>query len=122
MKKRYKLVAALIGLAGLSSNTAVAGDTPQFPGGETALKKYVQENTRYPEIAKENGVEGIVVVGFMVTPEGELTGVKIVKFVDPDLEKEALRMVGGMPAWIPAEKEGSAIEAPAKVDVPFILE
>ena len=95
---------------------------PTYPGGEDSLKKYVRENTRYPEIARENGVEGIVVVGFMVMTDGSLQEIKVVKFVDPDLEKEALRVVSIMPAWVPAEKDGSPIEAPSQVDVPFLLE
>ncbi|MCH5234138.1 MAG: TonB family protein [Muribaculaceae bacterium] len=101
---------------------AYADSAPQFPGGEKALKKYVKENTRYPETAKENGVEGIVVIDFIVEINGQLQNFKVEKFVDPDLETEALRIVKGMPAWIPAEKEGSPVVAPAKVDVPFILE
>lgn len=101
---------------------AIASDTPSFPGGEAALKKYISDNTVYPAAAKENGVEGIVVVGFMVMPDGSLTEIKVSNFIDPDLEKEAVRVVTGMPAWIPAEKDGTPIEAPSKVDVPFILE
>lgn len=99
-----------------------ADSDPSFPGGSEALKKYVSENTRYPQSAKDNEVEGVVVVGFIVMTDGSLKEVKIVKFVDPDLEKESLRVVNGMPAWIPAQKGGVAVEAPAKVDIPFILE
>lgn len=99
-----------------------ADEKPTYPGGEEAMNKYISENTNYPEIAKENGVEGVVVVGFMVNTDGSLKNLKVQKFVDPDLEKEALRVVGAMPAWIPAEKDGSPVEAPAKVDIPFILD
>lgn len=99
-----------------------AEDKPSYPGGEEALAKYLSENVRYPEISKENGVEGIVVVGFTVNTDGSLANLKVVKFVDPDLEKEALRVVGGMPAWVPADKDGSAVAAPAQVDVPFLLD
>lgn len=111
-----------IALLLLSGIFAFADEKPSFPGGDEALKKYVAENTRYPELAKENGVEGIVVVGFIVLPDGSLNEAKIIRFIDPDLEKEALRVVMGMPAWIPAEKGGTPIEAPAKVEVPFLLE
>ncbi|MCH5238608.1 MAG: TonB family protein [Muribaculaceae bacterium] len=99
-----------------------ADDKPSFPGGEKALNEYLQKNIRYPEAAKENGVEGIVAVGFIVMPDGSLQQVKVIKFIDPDLEQEAIRVVVGMPAWIPAEQDGVAVEAPAKVDIPFILE
>lgn len=116
--KKLMITIALIG----SWMLGMAEVNPQFPGGENALKKYLDENTRYPEIAKENGVEGIVMVGFMVMPDGSLQNLKVEKFVDPDLEKEALRVVGAMPAWIPAEEGGNPIEAPGKVSIPFILE
>ena len=119
MKKLMTGIALLA--IGLGMN-AYADSKPQFPGGEEALKKYVKENTRYPESAKENGIEGIVVIDFIVEINGELQNFKVEKFIDPDLETEALRIVKGMPAWIPAEKNGSPIQAPAKVDVPFILE
>lgn len=102
--------------------TIYAEDKPSFPGGEEALKKYITENTRYPQLAKENGIEGIVVVGFIVFTDGSLNNFEIMRLVDPDLEKEALRVVKGMPVWIPAKKDGTPIEAPSKVEVPFILE
>ena len=113
------LLSLLIATGFLSLN---ARETPSFPGGDEALGKYLSENTRYPEIARENGVEGIVVVGFMVMPDGSLRSVQVVTFIDPDLEREAVRVVTTMPAWIPAEKNGTPIEAPSKVSVPFILE
>lgn len=105
----------------LSSLIALAAEHPTFPGGDTALNKYLADNVRYPAIAMENGVEGIVVVGFIVTADGSINNAKIVKFVDPDLEKEAIRVVVAMPAWIPAEKNGAPIEASAQVSVPFLL-
>ena len=101
---------------------AYGADNPTFPGGEEAMNKFISENTKYPDNPKEMGVEGVVSVGFLVEKDGSLKNLKVLKFVDPDLEKEALRVVGSMPPWIPAEKDGAAIEAPAKVDVPFILE
>ena len=112
----------LTGTMVLSVLCMFADDKPSFPGGEEALKKYIAEKTVYPEIDKENGIEGIVEIGFIFAADGSLNNLKVLKFVDPDLEKEALRVVGGMPAWIPAEKDGTPIEAPSKVDVPFILE
>ena len=117
-----KIALGIIFIASGLGMSMYADDKPRFPGGEEALKKYVKENTRYPETAKENGVEGVVVVDFMVEINGQLQNFKVEKFIDPDLETEALRLVKGMPAWIPAEKEGSPVVAPAKVEVPFILE
>lgn len=117
MRKIFALIAFLgLALSGYADNK------PSFPGGDAALQEYLAKNTRYPESAKENGIEGIISVGFVVLPDGRLQEVKVIRFVDPDLEKEAVRVVVAMPAWIPAEKDGTPIEAPAKVDVPFLLE
>lgn len=108
-------------LAGIAFG-ALAGDKPEFPGGDEALKAYIEKNLKYPEHAKENGVEGIVNVQFVVLPDGSIGTIKIVRMVDPDLEQEAIRLVKTMPAWTPADKDGVAIEAPAQVAVPFVLE
>lgn len=116
--KRY-FVIMMMAMAGVM---AYAAGEPTFPGGDGALKSYISSNTKYPAAAMENGIEGIVAVGFIVMPDGQLTQLKIMKSVDPDLEKEALRVVSGMPAWIPADKDGTPIEAPSRVDIPFILE
>lgn len=115
-----KILLSLMLLGG--SMAIYAQSHPSFPGGDEALKKYVAENVKYPPIAQENGVEGIVVIGFLVNTDGNLSQFKVERFVDPDLENEALRVVKGMPAWIPAEKDGAPIESPWKVEIPFILE
>lgn len=122
MKKILKIGLLLTGMLGIIVPFAEANDKPEFPGGADALKKYISDHTKYPQIAKENGIEGIVEVGFIVMEDGKLNEIKVIRLVDPDLENEAIRVVSGMPVWIPAEKDGSPISAPAKVDVPFILE
>ena len=66
---------------------------PQFPGGEAALLKYVAEHIRYPAMAQENNIQGRVVVQFVVTKTGEVGEVKVVRGKDPDLDKEAVRVV-----------------------------
>lgn len=100
---------------------AVAADTPTYPGGEPALTKYISDNLKYPQAAKEMGVEGVVTVQFNVNTDGSIGTIKIVRMIDPDLEQEAIRLVKNMPAWVPADKNGSPIEAPAQVNIPFIL-
>lgn len=109
--------------AALFAGVALADTTPQYPGGQEALDKYIAENLQYPEAAKANGIEGVVGTAFTVNPDGSIgqKSVRIVRMVDPDLEKEAIRLVLGMPAWIPAEKNGAPVEAPAQVDINFVL-
>lgn len=118
MKKTLLTIACSL----LASASLYAADKPEFPGGQSALDKYLADNVKYPQMAKDNGVEGIVGVQFIVHTDGTLGTIKIIRMVDPDLEQEALRVVKNMPAWIPADKNGEPIEAPAQVNVPFVLE
>lgn len=101
--------------------SAMAATAPSFPGGEEAMKKYLTDNMKYPEMAKENGVEGIVNVAFTVKADGSIGSIKIVRMIDPDLEQEAIRLVKSMPKWTPADENGTPVDATATVAVPFIL-
>lgn len=109
-------------LAGIGMSFAVyAGDTPEYPGGKEALDSYIAENLKYPAAAAANGIEGTVDVAFMVYANGSIGTIKIVRMIDPDLEAEAIRLVKGMPAWTPADKNGTPVEAPAQVQINFVL-
>lgn len=103
------------------SVAAYAAPTPQYPGGDEALQTYLAENLQYPEAAKANGIEGVVDVAFTVKADGSIGAIKIVRMLDPDLEAEAIRLVKGMPAWIPADKNGSPVDSQAKVQINFEL-
>lgn len=116
MKKILTLAAGLL-LAG----AAYACPEPQFPGGAEALQKYLSSNMKYPQTAIDNGIEGIVDVAFIVKTDGSIGSIKIVRMVDPDLESEAIRLVKGMPAWTPADKNGQPIDAQTQIEVNFQL-
>lgn len=79
----------------------VAHKRPRFPDGDAALTEYVQAHIRYPETAKENNIQGRVVVQFVVTKTGEIGEVKVVRGKHPDLDKEAVRLVKSLPEFIP---------------------
>lgn len=111
------MFAVLAALAIFSA--AYAGETPAYPGGDKAMYEFVAKNIVYPIAAVENGVEGVVTISATVTPEGKLTSLKVVRLVDPDLEKEALRIVSLMPAWIPADKDGIPVESTVKIPISF---
>ena len=111
----------LIGAGLLMAGTAFAGEKPEFPGGKSALDAYIAKNMKYPQTALDNGIEGVVDVAFIVKTDGSIGTIKIVRMVDPDLESEAIRLVKGMPAWTPADKNGSPVEAPAQVNINFVL-
>lgn len=117
MKKILTILALALGL-GIS---AWAGPVPEYPGGKTALDKYIAENMKYPKPALDNGIEGVVGVTFTVNADGSIGNIKIKRMIDPDLEAEAVRLVKNMPAWTPADKDGKPVAAPAEVDVNFAL-
>lgn len=100
---------------------ASAADKPTYPGGQEALDTYIATNMKYPATAKENGVEGVVAVVFTVKADGTIGNIKIKRMVDPDLESEAIRLVKNMPAWTPADKNGTPVDAPAEVNINFEL-
>ncbi len=76
---------------------------PRFPGGDIALKNFMAQNLRYPEQAKKNKIEGRVVAIFLVNLEGNIEQVRIAKSVDPELDKEVIRMIKSMPKWEPGK-------------------
>lgn len=121
MKVMKKMILSLLALTGISVG-AFAADVPTYPGGEEAMKEFIAKTVIYPAPAKENGVEGIVNLSFTVNTDGTIGSIKVVRMVDPDLEQEAIRVVKKMPAWIPAEKDGAPVAAPAEVAIPFELE
>ena len=98
MKKFTTLVAA--GALALAANAAA----PAFPGGEQACMQFIAENLKYPQTAKDNGIEGVVNVSFTVNTDGTIGAIKIDNMIDPDLEQEAFRIVKSMPKWTPADK------------------
>lgn len=100
----------------------VVEQMPQFPGGDAALFEYLSTHIKYPTIAEENGVQGRVIVTFVVERDGSITDVKVVKSVDPSLDKEASRVVAGMPKWISGKQNGSAVRVKYTVPVTFRLQ
>ena len=95
---------------------------PQFPGGDAALMAYLRDNIHYPTVAAENGVQGRVVVGFVVERDGSITDVNVLRSVDPSLDREAMRVVKGMPRWTPGKQNGSAVRVKYQVPVSFRLQ
>ena len=83
----------------------------EFPGGQTALMKWLSNNVRYPESAQQNDIQGRVVVRFVVEKDGSIGAATIVKGVDKDLDREALRVVKKMPRWQPGKNNGVAVRS-----------
>jgi protein TonB len=99
----------------------VVEEMPQFPGGDVALLKYIGEHTQYPEVAKENNIQGKVIVRFCVTSKGGVSQVSILKGVDPELDKEAIRVVNTLPTFKPGKQGGKPVPVWYMVPITFTL-
>ena len=100
----------------------VVEQQPQFPGGQEALMKYLSEHIKYPPMAAENNIQGRVVVQFVVTKTGSIGEVKVVRGKDPDLDKEAVRVVKSLPKFIPGKMNGHPVNVWFTLPVNFRLQ
>ncbi len=100
---------------------AVVEDKPVFPGGDAALMKFIADNTKYPEIAKENGIQGRVFIQFVIDKVGNVTKVTVAKGVDPYLDEEAMRVVKSLPSWTPGKQRGKPVPVTFVVPINFKL-
>ena len=100
----------------------VVEQMPDFPGGMAALMQFLGKNIKYPTIAQENGTQGRVIVQFVVNKDGSIVDPRVVKSVDPYLDKEALRVIGTMPKWKPGMQRGKPVRVKYTVPVMFRLQ
>ena len=100
----------------------VVEEMPSFPGGNGALMSYLNSNTKYPVVAQENGVQGRVIISFVVERDGSISDVRVARSVDPSLDREAQRVVKSMPRWKPGKQNGSAVRVKYTVPVVFRLQ
>lgn len=94
---------------------------PSFPGGASGLNSWLSENIHYPAVAKENKVQGRVIVTFVVERDGSISNAKLAKSVDPALDREAVRVVSAMPNWNPGRKNGEPVRVKYTVPITFRL-
>lgn len=94
---------------------------PAFPGGQQAMKQFIKENMKYPQIAKENGIQGRVILQFVVDETGKVTDPKVLRGIDPSLDTEAIRLVSSMPRWTPGQQDGKAVAVRYTMPVIFSL-
>jgi len=95
---------------------------PYFPGGETALLKFLQENVKYPPKAIKDSIQGRVVVQFLIDPAGYVGEVKVVRSVSEELDAEAVRVVKTLPRFVPGRIFGKAVSAWYTLPVTFKLQ
>lgn len=101
---------------------AMVEQKPEFPGGEAAMYKWLSDNIVYPSAASEEGVQGRVVVEFVVGKDGSISNVKVVRPRHPALDKEALRVVKAMPNWLPGRNNGQPVKVTYTLPVTFKLQ
>ena len=99
----------------------VVDQMPQFSGGHEKLKEFIEKNKRYPKSLQDRGIQGRVVVTFVVKKTGRISHAKVVRGVDPALDKEALRVVRKMPRWIPGKMGGKNVDVKYTIPVDFRL-
>lgn len=95
---------------------------PQFPGGDSELMRFIGSNLKYPTIAAENGIEGRVVIRFVVGKDGNVSDVQVVRSLDPSCDKEAVRVVKTMPKWVPGKQNGRNVPVYYTLPVLFKLQ
>ena len=95
---------------------------PVFPGGDEALRKFLAQEVKYPVIAQENGISGRVYVKFVINQNGEVSDVQVARPLDPNLDKEAVRVVKSMPKWAPGKQRGKAVRVSYTVPINFVLQ
>ena len=95
---------------------------PQFPGGDAELMKFLSNNIKYPTMAMENNIQGRVVVQFVVTKTGAIGEVKVIRSVDRDLDREAIRVCKSLPNFIPGKMNGQAVNVWYTLPVNFKLQ
>jgi len=99
----------------------VVEQMPEFPGGDLALRTYIGREVKYPDDAVKAGIQGKVYVTFVVSKDGKVMNPKIIRSASPSLDKEALRVIGSMPTWIPGKQSGKNVDVEFTLPIIFAL-
>lgn len=99
-----------------------AQEMPAFPGGEMAMRQFLNDRLQYPAMEKESGVQGRVYLRFVVEKDGSLSGTTVARGVSPGMNNEALRLIKAMPKWTPGRQNGQAVRVRMTVPIVFKLQ
>ena len=100
----------------------IVEEMPAFPGGEQKLMEFVAKNVKYPQIARESGIQGRVFVSFVVEPDGSVSNVKVLRGIGGGCDEEAIRVVKSLPKWKPGKQRGKAVRVSYMLPVNFKLQ
>ena len=100
----------------------IVEEPPHYPGGDVELHKFTAKNIKYPQEAREKGIQGTVYVSFIVDEEGKITDAKVLKGVNKILDDEALRILSLMPKWIPGKQAGKPVRVQHNMPIKFFID
>ncbi len=100
----------------------VVESMPEFPGGEEARIQFLRDNIKYPQMARESGIQGTVYVTFVVETDGRVTGVRVLRGIGGGCDEEAVRVVKAMPRWIPGKQRGKPVRVQFNMPIKFTLQ
>jgi protein TonB len=100
----------------------VVEEQPSYPGGDEARIKFLQDNIKYPEEAKELGIQGKVFVTFVVEVDGSITDVRVLRGIGGGCDEEAIRVVKAMPRWVPGKQRGVPVRVQFNLPIKFTLQ
>jgi len=100
----------------------IVEDMPEFPGGEQAMVDFIYDNLNYPTVAQKNGIEGLVVVSFIVNKDGSLSDIEVRRDIGGGCGQEAERVIRSMPSWEPGKQRGKPVKVSYNMPVHFDLD
>ena len=100
----------------------IVEEMPSFPGGDVKLMEYIAKNIKYPQIARESGIQGRVFIGFVVEPDGSISNVKLLRGIGGGCDEEAMRVIKSLPKWKPGKQRGKAVRVSYQIPVFFKLQ
>lgn len=100
----------------------VVEESPSFPGGDEARILFLQDNIKYPQMARESGIQGTVYVTFVVEPNGSVSNVKILRGIGGGCDEEAIRVINLMPKWNPGKQRGKPVRVQFNMPIKFTLQ
>jgi len=92
---------------------------PEYPGGKKAMFAYITKNMKFPDSAREKNISGVVVVNCVINEEGEITNIRLRRKINPQLDREAMRLIKAMPNWEPGRKQGKLVKVSVDIPVKF---
>jgi protein TonB len=122
------LIASFSGIAQKKAHTSVKSKPkppvqvmPQFPGGDSAMIKYIDDNLKYPDSARANNIEGRVFVTFTIDEDGKVADASLKNSIGGGCDEEALRVIKAMPTWKPGSQDGEGIRVDYTIPINFQL-